>query len=318
MLINVQVVSALLHLRGISLQTLAQFSGIHPQRLALWLRSQQNDEVVPFDRQLEILALLGIRNETPREDLVHHWNVTEPLFGMAARTYAPLRAVLDAFGPAEVAYLVCETDPAFTLRVVNRYALKFRSGFYSILTVRSSPLRNVMFDPAAFTNLSWMTGNVAVLLDRRQYERLEPGIVAPKELASHVDFALEEMKWHSLRHLAAERQVSPGDLAQWILHARSAATTPTAAASVLPPTSEASPTLDLGLQRQAQGPAAHARMPGAAPAATAPTGYAAHVAPPAANEVYAAAQSHDPVNVVNIPSFLLKARRTADTALHGH
>jgi transcriptional regulator with XRE-family HTH domain len=297
--INVRVVAALLQLRGISLQALAQFSGVHPQHLALWLRSQQNDETVPFDRQLEILALLGIRNETPRADLVHHWEIVEPLFGTAARTYAPLLTVLDAFGSAEVACLACDTDPAFTLKAVHRYALKFKSGFYALLTVRASPLRNVMFDPGAFTNLSWMTSNVVVLLNHVQYRRLEPGIVSPKDLAGHVDFALEEMKWHNLRRLAAERQVGPAELAQWILKTRHAVPPqPEDAQQALPPTSEASPTLY---------PDASWRFVREAHAGNTPT-------PVVASD--AGAEQPAPGDVVNIPAFLRKAQQTADYALH--
>jgi hypothetical protein len=217
MFVNTTVVQALMTLRGIDETTLANLAYVDVGQLRQWLAGQGEnaDDAVPFDRQLEILRSLGIHNEAPRADVVHHWFVHEPFFGATGRVYWALNAVVEAFGRAEVAFLARESDPAFTVRNQACFALKFER-FRALLHVQGHPLRSLRFAPERFAGLSWMAGTYGVLLEAPEYAALAPGRVAPATLDSHILTGADAYHWERLAQAAREAQVSAEQLLAWV------------------------------------------------------------------------------------------------------
>jgi hypothetical protein len=215
--VNTTVVQALMTLRGIDEPTLANLAYVDVGQLRQWLAGQGEnaDEAVPFDRQLEILRSLGIHNEAPRADVVHHWFVREPFFGATGRIYWALNAVVEAFGRADVAFLARESDPAFTMRNQACFALKFER-FRALLHVHGHPLRSLRFAPERFAGLNWMPGTYGVLLEASEYAALAPGRVASATLDSHILTGADAYHWERLAQAAREAQVSAEQLLAWV------------------------------------------------------------------------------------------------------
>ncbi len=249
MFINTTVVQALMALRGIDETTLANVAFVAPKQLREWLNGagEKADEKIAFERQLEVLRTLGIHNESPRGDVIHHWHVREPLFGSARRIYWALQAVVEAFGHAQVVFLSREADPALTLRNEACFVLKFDS-FRAVLHVEGHPMRSLRFQPDAFSGLQWMPGSYGVLLDEREYEALAPGYVEPKMLEAHLHTGADAFHWERLTQLAREANVSAEQLLAWVSSAGTPQLpgtsgiagpkdTPTSAAVAAPPTS---------------------------------------------------------------------------------
>lgn len=217
MFVNTTVVHALMSLRGIDEATLANLAYVDARHLQRWLADggEHADEAVPFDRQLEILRILGIHNEAPRADVVHHWFVSEPFFGGTGRIYWALNAVVEAFGRAEVAFVAREADPAFTLRNEARFVLKFKR-FRALLHVQGHPLRSLRFAPEKFSGLAWMPGTYGVLLQSAEYAALAPGHITPVTLDSHVLSGADAYHWERLAQAARDAQVSAEQLLAWV------------------------------------------------------------------------------------------------------
>lgn len=220
MFINTTVVQALMALRGIDETTLATIAFVAPKRLREWLAGDgDGDEQIAFERQLEVLRTLGIQNEAPRGDVVHHWHVREPLFGSTRRIYWALRAIVEAFGGAQVVFLSKEADPALTFRNEARFVLKFET-FRALLHIEGHPMRSLRFHPDAFPGLQWMPGSYGVLLETPEYEALAPGLVEPKVLEGHLHAGADAFHWERLTHLAREANVSTEQLLTWVTNAQ--------------------------------------------------------------------------------------------------
>lgn len=217
MFINTTVVQALMTLRGINETTLANIAFVAPRRLREWLAGEGDgaDEQIAFERQLEMLRTLGIQNESPRGDVVHHWHVREPLFGSTRRVYWALQAIVEAFGGAHVVFLSKEADPALTFRNEARFVLKFET-FRALLHIEGHPMRSLRFHPDAIPGLQWMPGSYGVLLETPEYEALAPGLVEPKVLEGHLHAGADAFHWERLTHLAREANVSAEQLLAWV------------------------------------------------------------------------------------------------------
>lgn len=201
--INNTVVRALIELRRLDLNTLAQLAHVTRENMQRWVL-QGDEDAMTFEQQLEVLSYLGIRGEDPRADVVHFWHVHEPLLGRASKTYAPLQVVLEAFGPAEVVHLNREREHALALTAQAYFGLKFQS-FLAILSVTASALRSISFDPDSMAHLAWAPGAAGVALPSLEYDRLEPGSMPVRALGGHIAQAGEAAAWEQLR-LTAQTQ----------------------------------------------------------------------------------------------------------------
>lgn len=201
--VNTNVVQALMQLRQIDELTLSRLVHVTYDDLSAWLYgdSEEADERVAFETQLEILNILGISREAPRNDIVHYWFLSESLFSRAHKTYWPLQMALKAFGPAQMAYIARESDPMWAGQPVARFGLRF-AGFYAILEVSTHPLRSVSLSPDLLPELSWIPETTGVLLPAPTYDALEPGAMKVKPLQEHLTYTAEVSHWNRLRETA--------------------------------------------------------------------------------------------------------------------
>jgi hypothetical protein len=207
MYINSEVVASLMALKQIDIDSLASLVHVRSEHLESWLDNSSNtDGLITYEVQLEILAILGVRKEAPRGDVVHYWRVDEPLLGSVSRIYQPLQAVLKAFGGAKVSYVAREADPAFASNAFTCFCLQF-DNFLALLEVHGHPLRNVRFDPEELGNLAWNTDVQGIILSEEQYDSLEPGALSTEELKQYLNFNTELVLWDKLRKLAADRGI---------------------------------------------------------------------------------------------------------------
>ena len=207
MYINSEVVASLMALKQIDIDSLASLVHVRSESLESWLdNSSGTDGLIPYEVQLEILAILGVRKEAPRNDVVHYWRVDEPFFGSANRVYQPLQTVLKAFGGAKVSYVAREADPAFSSNALTCFCLQFDT-FLALLEVHGHPLRNVRFDPEELGNLTWNPDVQGIILTEDQYDSLEPGALSTSELKQYLNFNTELVLWDKLRKLAADRGI---------------------------------------------------------------------------------------------------------------
>jgi hypothetical protein len=213
--INNQVVHALMHLRGIDNVTLAGLAHITAGALWSWVQ-HGSDEAVSFEQQLEILNFLGVRSETPRSDVVHHWKVHENLFSRSSSTYWALQVVLKAFGDAEAVFIARETDPALSFSAQAHFGLKF-NGFIAILSVTAHPLRSVSFDPGGMAGLSWTPDTLGVLLPEDEYARIGPGSMKVKSLNQYINYSAEMPQWQRLREQAQAQGIRAEQVASLLL-----------------------------------------------------------------------------------------------------
>lgn len=220
--LNVEVVKALMHLRGMTLGALADYLQVQPSVVQRLLSGDAT--AVPEYRVPEILAALGVHGEAPRADVVHYWRVSEGLFSPVRKDYAALLIATAAFGAPKVVFLASEEDPALSVKGVVHFGLRFPT-FYAILEVTPATLRNVKFDPAhpdlqyndtRKMGLHWMEGSVGLLLERREYLQLGPGALEPQQLIEQVESVQNLLKWEQLSDLAKAVKISPDQLASVI------------------------------------------------------------------------------------------------------
>lgn len=213
-MVNTDVVKGLMALRGTSIETLSNVSGLGVAGISKWLerKGSDPDDAVPFDLQLDILQALGVKNGFPRPDVVHYWTITEPgLFGGGGNEWA-LKAVLTAFGKAQACYLARETEPSFSFKNETFFALKF-DRFMAILKVQGPAFKNVRFSPEIYPNLEWIPGNIGLLLEEFDYVNLGPGSISAKSLGKLIFQSLESARWEQLMLSAQEVGVTAEEVA---------------------------------------------------------------------------------------------------------
>lgn len=227
MYINTQVVRALMALRRIDEPTLANIANVSTPMLSQWLydETDASEDLIAFDTQLEILRVLGINGETPRNDIVHYWYVHEPLFSSSARNYWALAQLTQAFGKADAVYFAKDADPLVSVRSKAHFGLQFAS-FKAVLEVTSHPLRNIGFDPALIGNMQWAPGNFGVLVDQAEFEKLAPGLMTPVLFDSQLNVGRELLAWERLNLLARERNISADHIEQLLLSVQQGLKTP--------------------------------------------------------------------------------------------
>lgn len=218
MYVNTEVVTALMALKGVSAADLTRVTGIPSSKVKLWLAGYVEDDVLPQSLQLALLAALGIHNGALRGDMVHNWDIYEPLlFGSAEAARDPLETVIAAFGgKAEAAYVTSEEDPFFSLNPVTVYLLRFPS-FLATLRVHASLLRPCRFEPDKVEGLSWAQDNVGVLLETGEYEKVAAGEIGAKPLHRLLSMTAEPSRWDALICAAQEAKVPPEHLLRLML-----------------------------------------------------------------------------------------------------
>lgn len=218
LVVNTDVVKAVLFLRGISLEALSNLVGETAEALAGWLDSTapEGDEL-EIDSQLEVLRVIGFSGGVPRKDTVHFWRVNETLFSRASSSYWALKVLLQAFGPAQMAYIARESEPAFSTKSKFFFALSFAGeaggpGFYAMVEVKTHPLRTASLNPESIPLLSWAPDVMGVLLDNQKYDKLGPGSLKSPQLRGYLDYTAETRRWEALRELAQSRGLTAQQL----------------------------------------------------------------------------------------------------------
>lgn len=234
MYVNTKIVKALLSLRAVSLESLGAVTGISLPALNSWLDGVASDEDarIPFERQLEVLKVLGIVGEHPRADITHHWMIREPFFGNREEVYEPLKLMLACFGRAEVVQLTAEQDPWALLTARTHFCLTFAK-FRAVLEILSSPLQSLAFNPDSLQNLGWAGSGIALVLeDQKFYQLTAPGEATPEALDEERLRALEHVHWNRLTAIASERGMNASQVAKLLVErvpSRPALTAPAAA-----------------------------------------------------------------------------------------
>ena len=204
--VNVTVVRAMMALRQISVNVVANLVHCRQDHMTEWLNGESDQ--IPFERQLEVLRLIGIHSESPRQDVVHDWSITEPFFGKPDTIYWALIVLLKTFGKAEVMYLAQEQEPGLSGTNKSFFYLAF-SSFKAILTVSGSALRSLRFEPEKMSELSWNTRLSGLTLAKNDYQLLATGPVTVSDMTGHVTEASDSASWNALGHLAREANVTP-------------------------------------------------------------------------------------------------------------
>jgi len=236
MLINTQVVRALMTLRRIDEENLANIANVATSLLSQWLSDgTDGDDLIAFDTQLEILQVLGINGETPRRDMVHHWYVHQDLFSSNAKAFWAVKVMTEAFGGAEVVYFAKEADPLVSTTSCTHFGLQF-SSFKALLQVTSHPLRNIGFDPADFENLRWQEGATAVLVDREQFAMLGARRMTPRMFDSQLSIGREQLAWERLTTLSRENKIGPDQLEHLLRNVQNGLLAPQLSGQVNPAT----------------------------------------------------------------------------------
>lgn len=218
MYVNTEVVTALMTLKGVSAADLTKVTGIQSSKVKLWLAGYVEDDVLPRSLQIALLGALGVHDGALRGDMVHNWDIYEPLlFGHVEAAWNPLETVIAAFGgKAEAAYVTAEEDPFFSLNPVTVYLLRFPS-FLATLRVHASLLRPCRFEPSKVEGLSWSADNVGVLLDACEYEKVAAGEIGAKPLHRLLSQTAEPSRWDALIRAAQEAKVQPEHLLRIML-----------------------------------------------------------------------------------------------------
>lgn len=210
--INHLTVRALMAVRRVSIDTAANLANVKGNSLVAWLNGADDGQALPFDKQIELLSLLGVRGDHPRSDVVHHWHVHQPLFSGAKRDFWAVQALIKAFGPAQATVISRAQDPAWTLQASARFGLRFEK-FLAVLEVSAHPLRNISFGPDVLTGLSWASDTFGVLLPPTEYDQMEPGAVEVRSLQRQLTYSEEMGRWDSLRTQALEQGIRAEQLA---------------------------------------------------------------------------------------------------------
>jgi len=217
--VNIRVVNALLTLRGVSLKQLAEVTGVSLQALSAWLEgtAKDNDERLPFDRQLEVIKVLGVVGDHPRSDVTHNWYIREPAFGDRMAAYQPLRTILLCFGRCEVTPIYPERDPYFSLTARSYFGLTFEK-FRAVLEVTFSPFRSLAFDPNALQNMHWVGEQAPLIVTEETFFTLvTPGEATPSDIDQARIQALAPARWAKLAELAEERGMGAAELARYLI-----------------------------------------------------------------------------------------------------
>lgn len=207
-----------MELRGLATSTVAKLVHTPHGDFLAWLNDAPgaSEDAVTIDAQLEVLSLLGVRQSAPRNDVVHYWQVYEPLFSRAVTTYAALQVALKAFGPAQAVYIAREQDPALSFAAKAHFGLRFAE-FMAILEVTAHPLKTISFDPANMPDLSWAPGTMGVLVPDAEYLKLEPGSMKVRGLTQYLTYSSEVSQWDRLRESALEHGISAEKVASLLL-----------------------------------------------------------------------------------------------------
>lgn len=216
--VNTSVVKALMYLRSVSESEMANITHTPLVDLQDWLYDQGEDSEsrVPFETQLEILRLLGIVGEAPRQDIVHYWRIHEPLFSKADANYWALSVMLKAFGKAQTVFISREADPLWSWNAKAHFGLRFE-GFMAILEVSAHPLRSISFDPENMPDLSWVPDTFGVLLPDQEFDRLEPGAMKVRGMTQYLSYTTEMAQWERLREAALEKGLRAEQVAAMML-----------------------------------------------------------------------------------------------------
>lgn len=229
--VNATIVRALVQLRGLSLDVLAQIAHIPRNNLARWVVSQE-DEAVTFEQKLEVLNYLGIRGELPRGDVVHYWSVREGIFSSAQKSYGALRVVLDAFGPAKAVHLRRELEPVLSFSTTTYFGLQFET-FSAMLRVDTHPLRSVSFAPGETPGVTWAEAT-SLDIPAKEYDAFEPGALQVATLEHRIMQGAEQLAWDKLRATALNQGLRAEQVAAALLAAPSYAGVANAAAAGAP------------------------------------------------------------------------------------
>lgn len=212
MYVNTEVVSALMSLKGVSARDLTRVTGIPHSKIELWLAGHVEDDVLPQSLQSVLLTALGVSDDMLRGDMVHTWDIREPIVGRARNAWRPLETVISAFGgKAEAAYVAAEEDPFFSLTPITVYLLRFPS-FLATLRVHSSLMLPCRFSPDEVEGLQWSQGNLGVLLDASDYAQVAGGEIGAKPLQQLLSVDSESSRWDALIRAAQRDQVPPEHL----------------------------------------------------------------------------------------------------------
>ena len=221
MFVNTKIVNALLTLRCITRSQLCAVAGISVDALSAWLdeTSEDSDDRLSFDRQLEVLKVLGVVGETPRRDVVHNWTIRERAFGSSDSAYEPLRLILSCFGRAEVVHLVAETDSLLSFSSHTYFGLTFAK-FRAILEIITPAFQSLSFSPESLPNLSWAATGSALVLPVTKFQQLiAPGEATPASFDQERVAALEQYQWQKLVALTRERGVGATEVVKLVLDA---------------------------------------------------------------------------------------------------
>jgi len=221
MYLNTKIVNALMTLRAISPERLAAVTGLSSRALTAWLdgtaKDEDSDARLPFDRQLEVIKILGITGEVPRSDVTHAWFLREPAFGSREPTYEPLRTILLYCGGCDVTLLAAEADPFVSLRARTHFALTFDK-FRAVLQITSAPFRSLAFSPGSLPNMRWVGEQAPLIVRKDLFLSLTgPGESVPAQLDLERHKALEIAHWKKIGELAAERGMGAPELAHFLI-----------------------------------------------------------------------------------------------------
>lgn len=221
MFVNTKIVNALLTLRCIPRQQLCAVTGISPDALASWLdeKGEDSDDRLPFERQLEVLKVLGVVGETPRRDVVHSWTIRERMLGSSESAYEPLRLILSCFGRAEVVHLATESDSVISLTSKTYFGLTFAK-FRAVLEIITPAFQSLSFNPESLPNLSWAATGAALVLPAAKFRQLTvPGEATPGAFDQERVAALEHYQWQKLLAITHERGVGATEVVKLVLDA---------------------------------------------------------------------------------------------------
>ena len=194
MRINPVVVQALMALRGLTAQALANIATVTLSEFNSWLSdTEEGDSAIAFDTQLDILKMLGIFGQAPRSDIVHYWTLHEPFF-LSSQVFEPLDVVLKAFGPAQITFIASQADPFLKANGGAHFALRFDT-FMAVLEVKGHPLRQLRFNPANFDTLAWVGESSGVLLAPEHWQHLQPGAMRVNGLSRYLTISAQTDAW---------------------------------------------------------------------------------------------------------------------------
>ena len=210
--INPNVVKALMTLRGITVQNLANLIHAKESLVWDWLEDAESPENKPTaEIEKEIMTLLGMADSKPRGDVVHYWRVKEDYFCNVDDTYAALYVMMEVFGEAKIIHIARESDKVLSTSAKAVFGLQFES-FYALLEVTGHPWRSIRFDVKRFPKLEWASTSPTVCVSAEEYDSLEPGAMSVFTMNKRVQFSTEVPLWDTLRELALNKGVSADEV----------------------------------------------------------------------------------------------------------